>query len=487
MIQCAILRDGEVALFRLTKWSVFLLCLSLLAAACSVPQATSTPSTSATAVPASPSATAPTVTATSPAPLTRPNIVLIISDDQRYDSMEYMPITQARIFDQGVTFTRTYVTTPLCCPSRASMFTGLYAHNHHAYDNFTLPDKPTVIEALHSAGYYTGLVGKYLNPGGKHERPEFDYWVAYDGHTGSKQYFDPRLNINGQRQTIPGYVTFVLQDYVLEFLQKARQQPNPFFLVFAPTTPHYPADPAPGDEKLYPDLPPLRPPNYMEEDLSDKPVWIQNNRAADPTSMDDLHRKQIQSLHSLDTTVGNILDALHTNGQDRNTIVIYLSDNGLFLGEHRIDGKEMAYEEAVRVPFGIWYPPLVSEPRVESKLIANIDIAPTLYELAGVPVPGELDGRSLVPLLKGTATDWRTWLLLEAWPYPHSWRAIRTNDFLYVETAGDISELYDMVKDPYQLQNQYQNPAYAATVKELAEILHGLNLGAPLTPAIGWN
>jgi arylsulfatase A-like enzyme len=197
--------------------------------------------------------------------------------------------------------------------------------------------------------------------------------------------------------------------------------------------------------------------------------------------MDELHRKQIQSLHSLDTTVGEILDALHTNGQDRNTIVIYLSDNGLFLGEHRVDGKEMAYEEAVRVPLGIWYPPLAPEPRVESKLIANIDIAPTLYELAGLPMPAEMDGRSLVPLLAGAAVDWRTWLLLEAWPYPHSWRAIRTNDFLYVETADDISELYDMVKDPYQLQNQYQNPAYAATVKELAEILHSLNLGAPLT------
>jgi arylsulfatase A-like enzyme len=219
----------------------------------------------------------------------------------------------------------------------------------------------------------------------------------------------------------------------------------------------------------------------MEEDISDKPVWIQINRAAEPNTMDDLHRRQLQSLHSLDAAVGKMLDALRENGQDQNTLVIYLSDNGLFLGEHRIDGKEMAYEEAVRVPFGIWYPSLAPQPREESRLIANIDIAPTLYELAGLPMPAEMNGRSLVPLLTSTATDWRAWLLLEAWPYPHPWRAIRTDDFLYVETEGDVNELYDMVNDPYQLQNQYRNPAYAATVRELAAIILGLNLGTPLT------
>ena len=460
---------------RRIQWGIFILIIGMLLGACRAPEASGTPSTP---VPAAP---VPAVTPTAPAPLTRPNIVLIISDDQRYDSMDYMPITKSRIFDQGVTFTRAYVTTPLCCPSRASILTGLYAHNHHAYDNFTMPDQPTVVEALHEAGYYTGLVGKYLNPWSDKVRPEFDYWVAYDGHTGSKIYFNPKLNINGKRHTIHGYVTSILQDYALEFFSQAQRQAKPFFLIFAPNAPHYPADPAPGDENLYPDLPPARPPNYMEKDLSDKPVWIQKNRAADPNTMDDLHRKQLQSLHSLDVAVGKMLDALHENGQDQNTLVIYLSDNGLFLGEHRIDGKEMVYEEAVRVPFAVWYPPLVPKPLVESQLVANIDIAPTIYELAGVPTPGEMDGQSLVPLLKSPTADWRTWLLLEAWPWPHSWRAIRTDNYLYVETAGDISELYDTVNDPYELQNQYRNAAYAATVKELASTLRSLNLGAPLT------
>jgi N-acetylglucosamine-6-sulfatase len=402
----------------------------------------------------------------------RPNILLIITDDQRYDMMDYLPLTQARIFANGLTFTRAYITTPLCCPSRSSILTGQFAHHHRVLDNTTPLEQPTFVEDLHAAGYMTGLVGKYLNSWSGEARPEFDYWVAPAGIGTSQQYFNPYLNVNGVWIQHQGYKTHILRDYALNFLNLAKQRPAPFLLIFTPNAPHEPADPAPGDENLYPNLPLHRPPSFMEADMSDKPENIQNLPAVNPGYIDALRRKQLQTLHSLDLAIDQLLSTLAANGQESDTVVMFLSDNGLFWAEHRLNGKVYGYEEATHVPFAIRYSSVITQPRVESRLVANIDLAPTIYDLAGLAVPASLDGVSLLPLLKQQSIPWRTALLIEGrGSGPLDYKALQTEQYLYIETEGNLSELYDAATDPYQLQNQAAQPAYAAIVAELHNIL----------------
>jgi N-acetylglucosamine-6-sulfatase len=422
----------------------------------------------------------------------RPNIVLIISDDQRYDTMDYMPLTRDQIFAKGLTFERAYITTPLCCPSRSSILTGQYAHHHQVLDNTTQLMGHTFVQDLHNAGYYTGLVGKYLNSWSGEARPEFDYWVAPKGTGTSQQYFDPLLNVNGVWIQHHGYKTYILRDYALNFLSLAKQRPAPFLLIFTPNAPHEPADPAPGDENLYPNLPLYRPPSFMEADMSDKPKNIQSLPPVNPDYIDALRRKQLQTLHSLDLAIDQLLSSLTANGQEANTVVIFLSDNGVFWAEHRLNGKVYGYEEATHVPFAIRYGPMIAGPRVETRLVANIDIAPTIYDLAGLAAPSNMDGVSLLPLMRSQTIPWRTSLLIEGrGSGPLDYKALQTDRYLYIETQGNISELYDATTDPYQIQNQASNPAYAATVNELHNLLAQYPL--PLSPApsgspaVPWN
>ena len=338
----------------------------------------------------------------------RPNILLIVSDDQRSDQMQFMPRTQSLIFDQGVAFDEAYVTTSRCCPSRSSILTGMFAHNHEVILNSDPLTKKTMVEYLNDNGYYTGLVGKYLNsyPVAPEDppRPEFDSWVAMISGPDGSRYFDTSLNVNGQWTENSGYQTYILRDYAINFLNQAQEQPDPFFLLFSPYAPHLPAVPAPGDEQLYPDLPLHNPPNFNPEDMSDKPQWMHSlpYLTEDQTASiqrDWLH--QNQTLNALDISVESLIQELDQLGMLDNTIVIYLSDNGMFLGEQRFPiGKVYVYEESMRVPFAVRYPELIKKPRVESRLVANIDIAPTIYELAGIPIPEEVDGLSLLTLLR---------------------------------------------------------------------------------------
>lgn len=395
---------------------------------------------------------------------TAPNILLIVSDDQRAGTMDYMPLTKARIFEEGVTFDNALVTTPLCCPSRASILTGMYAHNHGVYINEAPLRVTTLAERLNDAGYYTGIFGKYLNSWDGTPRPEYDYWTVFPG--GTAAYNNPVLNINGTEGIVPGYLTHLLAAEGQTFLALADQQPDPFLMIFTPYAPHRPAIPAPGDENLYPNLPLHRPPSYNEPDASDKPAWLSSwplMTLAQQLLLDGTRRRQLQTLNSLDQAVDGFLTTLEQQGKLDNTVVIYLSDNGLFWGEHRQRLKSYVYDEAVRVPFALRYPPLVPTPHTESALIANIDIAPTLYELAGVPIPEEVDGRSLVPLLQG-GQEWRSSLVVENWYTPPYYRAIHNGDYVYVETPGDRSEFYALNSDPYQLDNLIDEPLYQGLI-----------------------
>ncbi|MBI5871650.1 sulfatase-like hydrolase/transferase [archaeon] len=415
--------------------------------------------------------------------------------------MDYMPLTKAAIFDNGIAFSKGYVTTPLCCPSRASIFTGMCAHNTGVLENKDELSKKTFIDYLHENGYYTGLIGKYLNSWDSSARPEFDFWVAMpsilskkNGNSINYTYYEPTLNINGKWQEHSGYLTYILRDYALQFLESAPEK-KPFVLVFTPAAPHPPADPAPEHKELYSGLASHRPQSFNEQDISDKPAWLKSRKelgAKGIAQIDNFRLKQIRSLASLDLSISEILEKLEEQGKLENTFVLYISDNGYFWGEHRLSGKSFVYEEAIKVPFAIRYAPFTSNHRIDNNLVANIDIAPTIYELAGIQIPSDVDGLSLLPLLKA-GENLRDALLIEGIGYNKAhtiskyeddeegentlridYSAVVTDMYIYIENKNDISELYNLEKDPYELQNEINNPEYADTIAELKQVLKEL-------------
>lgn len=420
----------------------------------------------------------PSPTATpEPAP---PNILLILSDDQRFDTIDYMPRTKSRIFNEGARFSRAYITTSSCCPSRSSILTGMYAHHHGVLVNNDPLEKKTFVQELKDTGYLTALVGKYLNSWDGSVRSEFDFWVSFAG--GSSSYFDPHLNVHGEWQDRPGYITYILRDYALNFLDSALQQEQPFLLIYSPNAPHEPAFPATEDENLYADLPDYRPPSFNEEDVSDKPDWIQTLPIiadGDVQDIDAVRRRQLQSLNALDIAVESILDRIAEHGELDRTFVLYLSDNGYFWGEHRLRrGKGYAYEESILVPFAIRYPPLIPAAREVSELVANIDIAPTLYELAGLSIPSDTDGLSLMALLEAQG-NWRDQLIVENWIEPDHYSAVRSDQYLYVAWDQFDPELYDTILDPYQLENLANLPEYSPVVAEFQAYLDEMHPEEP--------
>jgi len=423
----------------------------------------------------------------------RPNILIIMTDDQSHDTMtdQFMPFTKSLIADQGINFRRAYISTPICCPSRASFLTGKYAANTGVHVNKDHLKQTTLVNRLHDSGYYTGITGKYLNSWPADARPEFDYWVGW-----KRDIVNPEMNLFGVLQNVPGYMPYIIRDYAMDFLDKVPAD-KPFFLMFTPVTPHNPATPAPGDENLYSDLAPFRPPNFNPAQVPGKPKWLQDLAQLTPDEIqtnDKSRLDQMRCLHSIDQIVKDLINKLRDQGKLDNTLIVFYSDNGLFWAEHRLGGKNRVYEEASRVPFALRFPPLVSTPRLETRLIQVIDLAPTIYDLAGISTPPDVDGRSLVPLMQGT-TSWRDAILLEGWPgsFVHDddeprdpsqrvdtqstqhYRAIRTEQYVYVRTSGDQPELYDTNADPYELNNLVDNADFARVVKQLKRRLRNSN------------
>ena len=397
--------------------------------------------------------------------------MIIYTDDQRYDSMWQMPRTQELIFEQGVTFSHGYITTPLCGPSRCSILTGMYAHSHEIRENQDSGfDETTFAKYLQDDGYYTGLVGKYLNEWRVRDepKPEFDYWRAIFG--GQSRYNNPDIMVNGEWVRHQGqYITDAFGDYCVEFIENAAKKLKPFCLYFAPNAPHEPATPADEDKFLSIDLPEF-PPNFSEEDISDKPNWLQEKESLisekDIHKINEFRNDQLLSLRSLDRNIERIIQKLEAENLLDKTVVIFLSDNGKLWGEHRMTTKNSFYEEASRVPFALRYPPLVPMPYIEEKPVSNIDIAPTLYDLARIPIPEEVDGVSLVPLLLAGDMH-RAGVLIEGWPGRGHYAAYHVGNYVYAETGGDKSEFYDLEKDPYQLENAIDDPAYQDIITDL--------------------
>ena len=430
---------------------------------------------------------------------TRPNIVLILTDDQRWDTLWAMPQVRKRLIGMGVTFPYGFTANPACCPSRASFLTGNYSHSTGVYRNDpphggfeTFDDSATIATRLHNSGYRTGLVGKYLNgysyEDSSYVPPGWDRWVAF-GHMG---YYDYSLSIDAVRRrygSAPSdYSTDVLASHAVSFIRTASPK-QPLFLYFAPNAPHRPAIPAPRHASAFPDLRQWRPPSYSEDDVSDKPSYIRRqSRISDgrDARIQEMRRNQYRTLLAVDGAVGSILNALLDTGRLSNTMVVFASDNGFLWGEHRwkLD-KNVPYEESIKIPYVVRYDPLTPRPRTDPHLALNIDLAPTFAVLAGVSYKGAADGTSLLALLRSPDSSWRTDFVVEhlrertlgaeGHSYVPTYCALRNNNgYTYVAYETGEEELYNRPKDPYQLTNRARDPAFAPTVRALRSRLQEL-------------
>ncbi len=408
-----------------------------------------------------------------------PNLLVVLTDDQRADTLDGMEMLSWLRGPKGVTFTRAYAATPLCCPSRASLLTGRYSRHTGVRTN-TPPDggyqvfdpSSTIATWLKAAGYTTALVGKYLNGvAAQPAPPGWDYWrVQFDFPTPAYTNFFVADNAGSITFYDQGeYSTDTLRDLALAFLQTA---PEPWFLLFAPIAPHRHYVPAPRHVGLFAGLPPWRPPSYQEPDVSDKPSFIQALHGQQPeVSQDTIRQQQLETLEAVDEALAAFVWQLTVNqpGRLARTAVVYTSDNGLLWGEHWLyDRKIFSYEESARVPLVIRAPGTLSH--TDDRLVSLVDLAPTLAAFAGVVPPTPADGQSLVPLLTGLPLPWRQDLLVEWIPDNVSFipygAVVSADGWKYIESQVDESgvseELYHLSLDPHELVSQHANVEAAA-------------------------
>ena len=432
----------------------------------------------------------------------RPNIILVMTDDQPFHTVDYMPFIKTELMERGVVFDNAFAPTPLCCPSRVSILNGEYVHNHEVYtDRMPLggaakyDDSVSFALWLKEAGYSTAYFGKYLN--GYDELlplgvvpPGWDVWNAFlgknlnaDDDSGNLQfYFDFSLSENGivneYPKSQPNFSADVITNKALAYIRDSRDVP--FFMAISYYNPHSPYISAARHKETFRastdwDWVQYRPPNFNEENIRDKPDYIGDLSPFSETEVDTVHKQILRSLLSVDDGVASISAALEKAGLSDNTILIFTSDNGLTLGDHRFGAtKNCPYEACIKVPF-IVYAPGYFDPRVDANLVANIDLAPTFAEWAGAPIPETVDGVSMASLLENPSSDWRDEILLEHWPTEEGvgsmipeYYSIRTQEWKYTEYSTGEVELYDLVNDPYELQNVAGKRDYKDIQAELA-------------------
>jgi arylsulfatase A-like enzyme len=407
-----------------------------------------------------------------------PNIVLILSDDEDLGIHRYMPKVKELIEDQGTVFDEFFVPYPLCCPSRASILRGQYPHNTLILGNWVPEggfltfrrlqrEQSTIATWLQDAGYRTGLYGKYLNGYSETDAPP-PGWNEW--HAGNEEAYDNvnyKLNSNGKVEVHgdapDDYLTDLIARRAADHIRRFSAEDWPFFLFIAPFSPHSPYNPATRHRNLFNDTDLPRPPSFNEEDVSDKPSFIQELARLRNDEIDEIrahYRRRLQCLQSVDELVETLVRTLDETGELDSTYIVYTSDNGFHLGLHRLmEGKDTAYEEDIRVPFALRGPGIPAGRRIAATSV-TIDLAPTFADWAGAKAPDFVDGRSLVPLLKGATGRWRNSFLIQRQGLESDERlqpanafAIRTSRHTYIAYNTTEREMYDRVKDPYQLQN----------------------------------
>jgi len=426
-------------------------------------------------------------------PGTKPrNIVFILTDDQRYDALGFMghPFLETPHLDSlaknGVHLKNAFVTTALCSPSRASILTGLYAHRHRVVDNNNPVAKGTIFfsQYLQQAGYETAFLGKW-HMGGESDEPQpgFDHWVSFRGQ-GTYLPTKAGLNVNGQRVPRKGYITDELTDYALDWL-KSRKGDKPFMLYLSHKAVHAEFVPAERHKGRYKDKT-FTPPKTMadtSENYADKPMWLKNQRNSwhgvdfayhSDLDVGEYYKRYCETLLAVDDSVGRVLDCLRDKGLFDSTLIIFMGDNGFLFGEHGLIDKRVAYEESMRVPMLIQCPELFKGGAVVEKMVANLDISPTILEAAGLKAPDSMDGRSFLSLAQGRDVPWRDKLLYEYYwernfPQSPTVHALRTDQYKYIHYFGlwDIDELYDIKNDPHETKNLIFNTEHKALAQRL--------------------
>ncbi len=362
---------------------------------------------------------------------TLPNILFVLADDLDFASAQRMPQIRSELIEEGTSFEKAFVSHPVCCPSRATILTGLYDHNHNVLSNGP-PDggfqkflsegheENTIATRLQEGGYRTAYFGKYLNhyPGDDptHVPPGWDEWY---GKLDEQKLYDYRINENGEEVSYGSeeedFFTDVLSGQATNFVRHAAPDDRPFFAYVAPTAPHGPAIPAERHKGAFSAEEAPRPPSFDEEDVSDKVAPLGNIKRfseEEASTIDAYYRQRLESMLAVDEMIASLIQELEAAGELEETFVFFTSDNGWFQGEHRVrSGKSRPYEEAARVPLFVRGPGVAPGSRVEN-LALNTDFAPTFANLAGVNFPA--DGRSLVPLLREEEpSSWRSAVLLE--------------------------------------------------------------------------
>ena len=436
----------------------------------------------------------------------RPNIVLVLVDDQRHDAIGLLnPVLDTPHLDSlaenGAFFANAMVTTSLCSPSRATILTGQYMHNHGVVDNNT-PLKPgarTFPELLQEAGYRTALIGKWHMGGHRDEpQPGFDHWVSFAGQGnylpvdrfGNRSLF----NVNGVHVEQRGYITDELTGYAIEWLDSARDGSEPWFLYLSHKAVHSDFTPAERHRDQYKDVQLKLPESAeLDKDNPDRPLWVRNQRNSFHGIEFPYHRTDVdllaiqnnynRTISAVDDSVGRIVEWLEENGERENTIVIYTSDNGFYFAEHGLIDKRSAYEESIRVPMIVSAPGRYPENVRPAAQVANLDIAPTILDMAGARVPARMEGRSFRGVADGSipSEEWREAMLYEyfwEFNYPHTPTtfAIRTNDFKLIQYHGiwDTDELFDRRTDPLEMNNLIGDRDYLDTIVALRKQLHEL-------------
>jgi len=430
----------------------------------------------------------------------RPNVVLILTDDQRWDGMScaghpFMKTPNMdRIANEGVRFANMFVTTSLCSPSRASYLSGLYAHTHNVMNNFT--DYPVNLPSYHrrlqEAGYETAYIGKWhMGEQSDEKRPGFDYWAS---HKGQGKYFDTTFNVNGKRQLLKGYYTHRVTDLAVDWLNRAGARHRPFLLILGHKAPHCPYEPEPKYATVF-DHTKIEKPPTANDYGEGKPEWV---RQRVPTwhgidgplfgakEYGKFVRTFLATQLSVDDSLGEIYSTLKKIGELDNTVLLYASDNGSMLGEHGAVDKRTMYEESIRVPLLVRYPAMIREPRVVNEMVSNIDVAPSIVDICGARPVRKVHGMSWKNLLLRKARGWRKSWYYEynyekEFPYTPNVRGVRTDEWKYIHYPnGDdqpdkyMAELYNLKDDPLETKNLIDSPEAKEKLKELKAELRRL-------------
>lgn len=432
----------------------------------------------------------------------RPNILFLLADDVRWDDLGCTghPFSRTpqldRIAREGVKFRNAFATTPLCSPSRASFLTGLYPHTHGITDNtergaasHTLATFP---QALQRAGYETAFIGKWHMGNDDSRRPGFDHWICLNGQGST---FDPELNVDGEAVRTKGYVTDILSQRAVDFVKQSRAKP--FLLCLAHKAVHpetaQRADgtltdpsasnfiPAERHKNLYAGVTIPRRLNAADT-LGGKPALRRKIPGLPPLgpatgSSDESILGRLRMLAAVDESTGALFRALEATGQLDRTLIVFTSDHGYFYGEHGLSvERRLAYEEGIRIPLLMRFPPLIAPGSVRDQMVLSLDLAPTLLALAGAPLPAGLHGHSLVPLLERDGPGVREAFLIEHFSdnvFPRmaqmGYRAVRTEGwkFIHYTDLAGMDELYDLRGDPYEMKNLVSDPSAAGDLQRM--------------------